>query len=259
MANQTYMKNPSLYDLFTFGSKALEKRQQFYFKEVKNSKEILEVGAGTGSVALYLADKGKSITCVEPSPSVFINLCAKVFNSEKYKQKVTLHPMKISQVKFPKVKFDHIIISNVMPYIHSENERDDLLQKAKRLASAKGKLIATFFTERMAVKKRKEFDAEMRIGNGIVKRYSSNIPFLSKKFVATKFTWVFETYNYGRHTQTIREDFILRCDKKQYVEKLLHRNGWYIESIFSDYDRHLFDQTGDSQVMIVIANHKNGE
>jgi SAM-dependent methyltransferase len=63
--NTGYEGSANLYDLFD------EKPNvEFFCHYAEQAGEILDIGAGTGRIALPLAERGVRVTCVEPSPAM---------------------------------------------------------------------------------------------------------------------------------------------------------------------------------------------
>ena len=251
------MQNPSFYDLFAAGTETLYTRQQFFLKEVGDAKNVLEIGAGTGNLALYLADHGRKVTCLEPSPTVLINLSAKVFNSDNYRKNVTIIPHKRKKVNFSKMKFDCVIISYVMPYIYTDKQRRTMLGIVRKKIVKGGTLLVTFFTTRMARSEKKHFDEERKVGDSIVKRFAEykRLP-VHKEYSLVNVIWYFEVYRYGRLSENFREEFICRCENTDYVDSLLSGNGWKINSKFADYTYSPHSDNVNSDIIVVIAEKK---
>jgi hypothetical protein len=99
----------------------------------------------------------KNFRWYEPSPTVVINLSAKIFGSTKFRERVTLIPKKLEQAGLNEKKFDRVMISNVMPYIHDDRERERMLKTAGRIIKIDGKLIVTFFALSMMHPGKKTF------------------------------------------------------------------------------------------------------
>jgi SAM-dependent methyltransferase len=60
-----YEKTARFFDLF-----AGEDDIEFYCGYAEGVREILDIGAGTGRVAIPLAERGAKVVCVEPSPAM---------------------------------------------------------------------------------------------------------------------------------------------------------------------------------------------
>ncbi|MFX1249071.1 MAG: class I SAM-dependent methyltransferase, partial [Promethearchaeota archaeon] len=60
-----YEKAAHLYDLFD-----TKKNIDFFYQYGKEAGKILDIGAGTGRIAIPLALKGIKVVCIEPSPAM---------------------------------------------------------------------------------------------------------------------------------------------------------------------------------------------
>jgi len=60
-----YEKTAHLYDLFD-----TKQNIDFYCHYAAASGEILDIGAGTGRIAIPMAERGTRVYCVEPSPAM---------------------------------------------------------------------------------------------------------------------------------------------------------------------------------------------
>jgi SAM-dependent methyltransferase len=60
-----YEKTARFFDLF-----ARRDDIEFYYGYAKGVRELLDIGAGTGRVAIPLAERGVKVVCVEPSPAM---------------------------------------------------------------------------------------------------------------------------------------------------------------------------------------------
>ena len=60
-----YESSAHLYDLFD-----QKPNVEFFYHYAAQAGEILDIGAGTGRIALPLAERGVRVTCIEPSPAM---------------------------------------------------------------------------------------------------------------------------------------------------------------------------------------------
>jgi len=61
----SYEKNAHLYDLFD-----QKENIEFFYHYASRPVRALDVGDGTGRIAIPLAERGLEICCVEPSPAM---------------------------------------------------------------------------------------------------------------------------------------------------------------------------------------------
>ena len=63
--DRSYGKTAHLYDLFD-----RKENIEFFYHYASQAGEVLDIGAGTGRIAIPLAERGVSVCCVEPSPAM---------------------------------------------------------------------------------------------------------------------------------------------------------------------------------------------
>ena len=63
--DRSYGKSAHLYDLFD-----RKENVEFFYRYGARAGEVLDVGAGTGRIAIPLAERGVKLCCVEPSPAM---------------------------------------------------------------------------------------------------------------------------------------------------------------------------------------------
>ena len=80
-----YEKCAHLYDLFD-----TKENIDFFLHYGSEAKEILDIGAGTGRIAITLAQKGIKVFCVEPSPAMRREFLKKLGQRRDFSEKITL-------------------------------------------------------------------------------------------------------------------------------------------------------------------------
>ncbi|UCF59941.1 MAG: class I SAM-dependent methyltransferase, partial [Anaerolineaceae bacterium] len=76
-SDRGYEKVAHLYDLFD-----LKENIPFFSHYALQAGEILDIGAGTGRIAIPIAEQGVAVTCVEPSPAM----------RNEFQHKLSQHP-----------------------------------------------------------------------------------------------------------------------------------------------------------------------
>ncbi|MCK4410057.1 MAG: class I SAM-dependent methyltransferase, partial [Candidatus Eisenbacteria sp.] len=80
-----YERSARFYDLFD------DRRNiEFFSSCVRSAREVLDVGAGTGRIAVSLATKGARVWCVEPSPAMRAELEQKLDGEPALRERVTV-------------------------------------------------------------------------------------------------------------------------------------------------------------------------
>jgi tRNA1Val (adenine37-N6)-methyltransferase len=103
--------------------------------DVQNTKRILDVGTGTGVIALMLAQRttpGTRIDAVELSDEACLD-AAENFANSPWREKITLHHMSVQSFS-PKHQFD-LIVSNPPYFINSYKPADKMRHQARHTDS----------------------------------------------------------------------------------------------------------------------------
>lgn len=121
-----------------YNSVAFEKVHQEWLSEIPEKGFALDVGAGSGRDARFLAAKGLSVVAVEPADGI----------RERAQQYVVNQPIHWLNDKLPElvqvfslqIKFDLILLSAVWMHI-APSERERCIRKLSSLLKANGKII----------------------------------------------------------------------------------------------------------------------
>jgi SAM-dependent methyltransferase len=247
------MGNPAFYDLFTLDSPDLLKKQKFFLDATKAYGHVAEIGAGTGNIALYLADHGRRVTCIEPSPEVLIALSQKVFQTSKYDKLVSIFPFYPQRVpEF--VTFKCIIVPNVVQLIPSDIVRKTLLEKLHQMMEPAGKLIITFFGEGRFFKQAKTHDAERKVGEILYRRFTAYSPMSGKTKKQVKISWSFESLHNNKVIEKHDDHFICRCDTLATITSLLR--DFKITNVWTDYEGAKFKEDVEEPKEFIVEAMK---
>lgn len=121
-----------------YNSVAFEKVHQEWLTEIPEKGFVLDIGAGSGRDARFLAAKGLSVVAVEPADGI----------RERAQQYVVNQPIhwlndklpELAQVFSLQTKFDLILLSAVWMHI-APSERERCIRKLSSLLKANGKII----------------------------------------------------------------------------------------------------------------------
>lgn len=121
-----------------YNSVAFEKVHQEWLSEIPEKGFVLDIGAGSGRDARFLAAKGLSVVAVEPADGI----------RERAQQYVVNQPIhwlndklpELAQVFSLQTKFDLILLSAVWMHV-APSERERCIRKLSSLLKANGKII----------------------------------------------------------------------------------------------------------------------
>ena len=80
-----YEESAHLYDLFD-----TKRNIEFFAHYAAQCGEVLDVGAGTGRIAIPLAERGVNMFCVEPSPAMRREFIKKITQQPAIKPRIDL-------------------------------------------------------------------------------------------------------------------------------------------------------------------------
>lgn len=159
---KTIVDNPNLYDLMYSD---LYEDIKMYIKLLKNKKNILEFGAGTGRITLPLATEGHFIEAVDLSESMLSGLKNKIDGNELLSSHIT--PILANMCGYQSSqKFDAIIIPlTSFNYLMTEEEQIKCLSSVKNNLNENGFAIIELLSKNtfLDANKSEEFEFVKKI------------------------------------------------------------------------------------------------
>jgi SAM-dependent methyltransferase len=240
-----YEKCAHLYDLFD-----AKENIEFFFRYASQAKEILDIGAGTGRIAIPLAERGVKVFCVEPSPAMRREFLKKLGQRRDFSQKVTLIASDAESFDLDRT-FPAAFLSGTFDHFLDDQERLSSLTNINKHLDENGKLIFDLFLGSMK-------DAPMSPA-GTAKK--NNVEY--RRFVGGKLLpdgkkevlLVFETYESGKLMERIEERSLVGIIDRDKLHRLLSKTGFEVRREFGNYDLANF-RSGDS-LLIVEAIKKS--
>ncbi len=115
-------------------------KQQIADEFISPSDQVLEIGSGTGTLALLCARKGAQVLGIDRSPAM-ITLAKAKAKEEHLSEQVQFREMDLTEIdQFPKAFFDVVVATLVFSEL-SDVEQVYALHEAWRLLRPNGRLI----------------------------------------------------------------------------------------------------------------------
>ncbi len=244
VVDKGYEKAAHLYDLFD-----TKDNVDFYFKYGKGTRVILDIGAGTGRIAIFLAERGVKVVCIEPSPAMRKEFLKKLRNRPELTDKITLIAGDVQTFKLAET-FPAAFLSGSFDHIPN-NERITSFQNINRHLKLEGKLIFDIYISGMKDSplslinnvKRGDYEYKRLIGTKILPNNTIDV------------LLCYETYKQGKSIEKIEQRSLAFSTTRTKVHQLLEKTGFLIQKEFSDYHLSPFKE-GDSLLIIEAIKSK---
>jgi SAM-dependent methyltransferase len=236
-----YEKAAHLYDLFD-----CKENIEFFYHYARQVSEILDIGAGTGRVAIPLAERGVNVYCVEPSPAMRHEFKKKLALRPELKKRITLVAADASSFRFER-KFPAAFLSGCFDHFLDDNQRLASLNNIADHLEFGGKLIFDVFLGLLEERpcspgetiKSEGFEYHRHIGR---KRLVDN---------TQETHLIFETYKAGELVEQVEEDNLVGVISWENILRLLGKAGFRVNRAFSNYNFTPYQE--ESPLLIIEA------
>jgi SAM-dependent methyltransferase len=221
-----YERSAHLYDLFD------EKENvDFFAHYAARAGEILDVGAGTGRIAIPLAERGIYVVCVEPSRAMLAQFEKKLDRRPDLGDRITLVHDDAASFHLERT-FTAAFLSGVFDHFLDRAERLASLQNVARHLELGGTLVFDVFLGLMG-------DSPL-VPAGRVRRGECEY----RRFVGRRrapghrvqVKLVFEVRQNGELVERIEQASVAGIIDRDHVHDLLALAGFSLRREFSDYD-----------------------
>lgn len=135
----SYERAAHLYDLFD-----RKENIDFFYHYASAAGEILDIGAGTGRIAIPLAERGVRVTCVEPSPAMRREFENKLSQRPELGESVTLVDGDAASFDLGRI-FPAAFLSGTFDHFLNDEARLSALRNIGRHLETGGKLVFDVF------------------------------------------------------------------------------------------------------------------
>lgn len=234
-----YEKSAHLYDIFDN-----KENINFFLHYASEAGEVLDIGAGTGRIAIPLAQKDIQVFCVEPSPAMRRECVRKLSEQPVLSKNMRIVEGDAMSFDFGRT-FPAAFLSGTFDHFIDDDERIASLTNISRHLQPHGKLIFDIFLELMKDSSLSPA-GEYKEGNKVYRRFvgGKRIPGNRKETIL-----VFETYESGRLIERIEERSLVGIIDREKLHHILKKTGFDAKREFSNYDFTTFE-TGDKLLII---------
>lgn len=234
-----------LYDLF-----ATEEKTEFFLHYGIEAGEVLDVGAGTGRIALPLAEKGVKVFCVEPSPAMRGQFEKKLKDRPELAENIQLIAGDASSFNLNRT-FPAAILASIFDHFLNDEQRSSSMHNIARHLQPGGTLVFDVGIGYMDDSPLKP-GGQAKLGNKEYRRFLSR-----KRMPDDTLDWflIYEVHQSGKLIERIEQHSSSGIIDRAKLHRLLKETGFEVVREFGDYDFKAFEE-GDK--MLVIEAVKEG-
>lgn len=234
-----YSESARFYDLF-------DRKDSigFFLKYARRSGQILDVGAGTGRIAIPLAEEGADVWAVEPSPAMLEVFRGKLQERPGLRSRITIVEGEARSFDCGRV-FPACILSGSFDHLLDPEERAASLANIGRHLVLGGILVFDVFLGLMSDSPMKPA-GRAEAGGMEVRR------FVGGKVLpgGRKETWiVFEAYDGDALVDRVHERSLVGVVGREELHELLRAGGFRVQHEWSGYDLAPY-QEGDELLIL---------
>lgn len=234
-----YEKCAHLYDLFDN-----KENIEFFYHYASQAGEILDIGAGTGRIAVPLAEHGVKLFCIEPSPAM----------RREFRKKLSQRPELASNIRIIPEDAKSFNANRVYPVAFLSGSFDHFLNDDERITSLtnignhlipNGTLVFDVFLGLMKDSPLSPA-GKVKVGNREYRRFVSGKRLHENKMETIM---VFEEYENDKLIGHIEERSLVGITNREAIHRILTSTGFTVQREWSDYDYTPFRE-GDTLLII---------
>ena len=234
-----YDRMAHLYDLFSS-----KETIEFHVSNASGLDEILDIGAGTGRVAVPIAEKGTRVICVEPSAAMVRQLRKKLDQRPDLKRMITIVEGTATSFSLGRT-VQAALMSGVFDHFLIYDERAQALKNIADHLESGGRLAFEVWLGLMTDSPA-TWAGEATLGDTTYRRT------VGRKVLpdgTVDLEIVITVHRGGQTVDRIEQHSTAAVSDRQLVHRLLAETGFRIEHEFGGYDRSPYHE-GDSVLII---------
>jgi SAM-dependent methyltransferase len=237
--NSSYERCAHLYDLFD-----QKPNVEFFYHYAAQAKQVLDVGAGTGRIAIPLAERGVKVVCVEPSPAM----------RREFENKLARRPDVAANIRLivgdarsfdAGATFPAAILSGSFDHFVDDEERRSSLANVRRHLVPGGTLVFDVFLGLMADSPLSPA-GQVRVGEREIRRLVGGNMLPGGK---RQTDIIFEVYEGDALVERIAEQGVVGVTSRRKVHEVLSRVGFEVRREWSSYE---FDGFREGDPLLIV-------
>jgi SAM-dependent methyltransferase len=236
-----YERSAHLYDLFD-----AKPNIAFFGRYAREAGMVLDVGAGTGRIAIPLARQGIKVYAVEPSPAMRNAFESKLRKEPDLRERTTLVAGDAQSFALGRT-FPVALLSGSFDHLLDDGERLAALRNIGRHLAPGGRLVFDLFLGLMEDRPLSPAGVA-RVGGREIRRLVSG-RVLPEQRLETQL--VFEVYQEETLVERIEERSLVGITSREAIHRLLRLVGFVVQQEWGSYDWKPFE--GGDALLIVEA------
>lgn len=239
-----YNRTASYYDLFD-----TKDNIDFFYQYAKHAGRILDIGAGTGRIAIPLTQRGITVFCVEPSHAMLMEFEKKLTENPRLSEKITLQRSDAATFSFERL-FPAVCLSGTFDHFLNDDEQVAALTNIHRHIVTGGLIIFDVFLGLMK-------DSPLHPAGRVIietTEYKRYVKSTIRPANRMDILLVYEIYERGTLTQRIEQQSQAALLTRTQIHDVLTRTGFIVAREYSDYHYKKF--TPGDDLLIVEAEKR---